>query len=55
MKKSIEFIQNPESLSKVNLSEIRGGRSASDDCTHCSGSSCNQQSTTGELSEISMC
>lgn len=57
MKKSIEFIQNPESLTKVNLSEIRGGKSisADDGCVgHCSGSSCNGQSSDAK-EMISVC
>lgn len=53
-KKSIEFIQNPDSLSKLNLSEIRGGKADNPACTvHCTGSSCNAQNS--QTKDMTVC
>lgn len=41
MEKSINFIENPDELSMMDMNQIVGGTSPSAGCVHCSGSSCN--------------
>ena len=41
-KKSIEFIQGAVSLSKIKLSQLRGGVNSQEDCgSYCTGGQCN--------------
>lgn len=52
-KKSINFIEEADALNELDLNAVAGGLSFTDDkcpyqqCTLCTGSSCNQLGTTG--------
>ena len=53
-KKSINFIEKDDALNELDLNAVAGGLAFTDDlcptfkiCVQCSGSSCNQQGTTG--------
>lgn len=57
MERAINFIENPEELSRLDMDQIRGGYSeqASASCSvHCTGSSCNARSGAAQ-EELSVC